>query len=248
VEPWLPAALDSACNQTLRDIEIICVDDGSTDGSLAILKSYAARDPRIRVLENGENRGTLYSRARAAIVSAGNYVLWLDPDDELSPDIAEKTLTAAQMTGADIVYFHAEEIRKNKTLSPSRRLLNVPPTKTARNAAEIFPLLAHGLINWNLWARLWRGELMRAVVHSQLDFASQNHITWNEDLLLFYFLVKEAKTYAVLPDIGYRYYGTHGGICTRNDSKKAKCDTLVRRAILADDGPGVAYLRQRFHW
>ncbi|MDR0678737.1 MAG: glycosyltransferase, partial [Puniceicoccales bacterium] len=64
VEPWLPAALDSACNQTLKDIEIICVDDGSTDGSLAILKSYAQKYPRIKVLENGQNRGLLFTRIR----------------------------------------------------------------------------------------------------------------------------------------------------------------------------------------
>ncbi|MDR0340506.1 MAG: glycosyltransferase, partial [Puniceicoccales bacterium] len=72
VEPWLPAALDSACNQTLKDIEIICVDDGSTDGSLAILKSYAEKDRRIKVLENGTNRGTLYARIRAALATDGD--------------------------------------------------------------------------------------------------------------------------------------------------------------------------------
>jgi cellulose synthase/poly-beta-1,6-N-acetylglucosamine synthase-like glycosyltransferase len=52
VEPYLAAALNSALGQTLEDIEVICVDDGSTDGSLAILKSYAAKDPRLHVVEN----------------------------------------------------------------------------------------------------------------------------------------------------------------------------------------------------
>jgi glycosyltransferase involved in cell wall biosynthesis len=106
VEPWLPAALNSACNQTLKDIEIICVDDGSTDGSLAILKSYAEKDPRIKILENEKNRGLLFTRIRSLLASSGEYILCLDSDDELFPNIAEKALASAKRTGADIVFFH----------------------------------------------------------------------------------------------------------------------------------------------
>jgi glycosyltransferase involved in cell wall biosynthesis len=89
-EPYLAAALDSALTQTLQNIEVICVDDGSTDGSLAILRSYAAKYPRITVLENGINRGTHYSRMRAILAAKGDFILWLDSDDELYPDVAEK--------------------------------------------------------------------------------------------------------------------------------------------------------------
>ncbi|MDR2664149.1 MAG: glycosyltransferase [Puniceicoccales bacterium] len=248
VEPWLPAALDSACNQTLRDIEIICVDDGSTDGSLAILKSYAGKDPRIKVLENGKNRGTLYARVRAALASTGEYVLWLDPDDELFPDISEKTLAAAQRTGADIVFFNVEEIKKNETLSPARWLLNVPPTGVAKDAAEIFPLIKERRLVHILCARLWRGDLMRAAAHGQLDFASKNHITSNEDALLFHFTVRKAKSYMVLSDIGYRYYRTHGGITVRKDGaiqKKKRADSAIVGKVIAA-GKGDELLKKIF--
>ena len=83
-ERYLASSLDSALNQTLKNIEIICVDDGSTDSSLAILKSYEAKYPQIVVvLENGSNRGTYYSRLRAILAAKGEYILCLDSDDRL---------------------------------------------------------------------------------------------------------------------------------------------------------------------
>jgi glycosyltransferase involved in cell wall biosynthesis len=248
VEPWLPAALDSACNQTLKDIEIICVDDGSTDGSLAILKSYAGKDPRIKVLENEKNRGTLYSRVRAALASTGDYVLWLDPDDELFPDISEKTLAAAQRTGADIVFFNAEDILARGKRRLARHMIEVPTTAVPRDAVEIFTFIENEKLLWHLWGRLWRGDLLRNVAREQLDFATTNHIAFSEDRLLFYFIAVEAKSYVALPDVGYRYYRTHGGITARKDGaiqKKKRADSAIVEKVIAA-GKGDELLKKIF--
>ncbi|MDR2664193.1 MAG: glycosyltransferase [Puniceicoccales bacterium] len=251
VEPWLPAALDSACNQTLQDIEIVCVDDGSTDGSLAILKSYAGKDPRIMVLENGQNRGTLYSRVRAALASTGNYVLWLDPDDELFPEIAEKTLAAAQESGADIVFFNAEEVLAEDKWRLSLYTAKMPTTAVPRDAAEIFTFVKNKKLLWFLWGRIWRGDLTRNVALGQLNLAANSHVTFREDRLLFYFTAVEAKSYVALPDVGYRYYRTHGGITTRKNEatqKKKRADAdAVRKAIDKSDNPGKKWFLRDLH-
>jgi hypothetical protein len=84
---YLPRALDSVLAQDFTDFEVVCVDDGSTDGSLKILKKYAAKDSRFLVLENGINRGTLYTRLRGILHSKGKYIMTLDPDDEFPPGI-----------------------------------------------------------------------------------------------------------------------------------------------------------------
>ncbi|MDR0679226.1 MAG: glycosyltransferase, partial [Puniceicoccales bacterium] len=222
-----------------------------TDGSLAILKSYAQKYPRIKVLENGQNRGLLFTRIRATLAAEGEYILCLDSDDELFPNIAEKALAAAKGTGADIVFFQVEEIKRDGKRSLARWLCNVPITGTARDAAEIPIMIEKEKMLWHLWGRLWRAEMIRNTAARFLDFASRNHIIYAEDMLLFYFTVKKAASYAVISDVGHRYFRSHGGICHRNDpatAKKKFADLeIVRRAIAADsdDWPGKKHFLRR---
>ena len=85
VEAWLPRCLDSLCNQSFRDLEIICVNDGSTDGSAAILEAYAARDPRIRVIHQ-ENGGLSAARNSGLAACRAELVTTVDSDDYIATD------------------------------------------------------------------------------------------------------------------------------------------------------------------
>jgi glycosyltransferase involved in cell wall biosynthesis len=88
--PWIAEALDSALAQTYRPLEIIVIDDGSTDDSLAVIARYAAQHPDLIRYESGPNRGGNAARNRGFALSRGEYVLFLDADDLLSPEtIAE---------------------------------------------------------------------------------------------------------------------------------------------------------------
>ena len=80
MERYLEECLDSVINQDLEDIEVICVDDGSTDNSLAVLKKYEQKDDRIVILSQ-ENRGVSAARNRALLAAQGKYVCFMDPDD-----------------------------------------------------------------------------------------------------------------------------------------------------------------------
>ena len=93
-EPFLGECLDSVLGQTLKDIEVLCVDDGSTDGSEAILAEYAAKDLRVRVLRQ-ENAGPGPARNRALDVATGECVAFMDPDDLYPDDGAVESLYAA---------------------------------------------------------------------------------------------------------------------------------------------------------
>lgn len=101
VERYLPESLASACAQTLSDIEIICIDDGSTDGSAAIIDEFARRDDRIRVISK-VNSGYGDSMDRGLAAARGAYVGILEPDDVLYPDSLRLLYEAARGTGADI--------------------------------------------------------------------------------------------------------------------------------------------------
>ena len=93
-EPFLSKCLDSLVNQTLKDIQIICVDDASIDGSLALLRDYAARDSRIEVITLQANQGQAHARNVALQQAQGEYICMLDADDWFSPDALEQAVAA----------------------------------------------------------------------------------------------------------------------------------------------------------
>lgn len=100
--PWLPDFLQSLRGQTLQNWQLICVDDGSTDDSLALLRDAAAGDGRLLVLHQ-ENAGPSAARNAALERVSGRYVTFVDADDTLEPDYLQTLLEAAVATGADVV-------------------------------------------------------------------------------------------------------------------------------------------------
>ena len=101
---YLEQCLISICNQTFVDIEIILIDDCSTDNSLEIIKNYAANDKRIKIVTNKEHKGAGYSRNIGIDVSKGKYLLFLDSDDIYETNYIEKMYLQAELKNADIVF------------------------------------------------------------------------------------------------------------------------------------------------
>lgn len=101
-ERYLRQCMDSVCGQSYRDLEIIAVNDGSPDGSRAILEEYQARDSRIRVI-NQENAGLSAARNAGLAIASGEYLLFLDSDDWMDTDTCEKAVASAKEHHADIV-------------------------------------------------------------------------------------------------------------------------------------------------
>ena len=106
VEKYLSECLDSVVNQTLRDIEIICINDGSTDNSLSILKEYASKDSRIKIIDK-ENQGQGYARKVGLDKASGEYILFCDSDDYYSELIAfEELYNYIEKVKVDVVIFN----------------------------------------------------------------------------------------------------------------------------------------------
>lgn len=102
VERFLPQCLDALCGQMLRDIEIVCINDGATDGSPAILHEYAARDARIRVIDK-QNTGYGNSLNLGISQACGEYIGIIEPDDFPDKRMFKKLLKVAERTHADVV-------------------------------------------------------------------------------------------------------------------------------------------------
>lgn len=125
VEKYLRKCIDSLINQTLKDIEIICINDGSTDKSLEILKEYKNRDSRI-ILLNQENSGQSVARNRGIEIVKGEYLGFVDPDDWIDLDYYEKLYNAASTNDTDIAVggiIRVTGIKKKKFLNFEKETL-----------------------------------------------------------------------------------------------------------------------------
>lgn len=106
VEDFLGECLDSILNQTLTDIEVICVNDGSPDRSLEILNEYASRDSRMTVLDQ-ENGGHAVATNRGMRLATGKYIFFMDSDDILELNALEESYKVAEERNVDFVIFQA---------------------------------------------------------------------------------------------------------------------------------------------
>jgi len=108
MEKYIKRSIDSILHQTLKDIEIIAVNDFSNDSSLEILKQLAKNDSRIKIVNNDKNYGLLYSRAIGILNCTGEYLMNLDPDDEFeSPKNLEYLYNSIKKSNLDILSFGA---------------------------------------------------------------------------------------------------------------------------------------------
>ena len=118
VEKYLIQCLNSISMQTLQDIEIICVDDGSTDSSSQILKEYSRKEHRLRIIHQ-ENAGAGAARNTGLAAASGKYLSFLDADDFFEPDMLEKAYWAAEADNADFVVFKSDQYYTDKNVFKS---------------------------------------------------------------------------------------------------------------------------------
>ena len=163
VAPYLAEALDSAIHQIYRNLEIIVVDDGSTDGSGEICDRYAETDQRIRVIHQ-ENKGLSAARNAGLDVMNGSFVAFLDSDDALHPDYVETMVEAMKREDADIVIcrftIHNTPDRMEATASSK----TYPAVKNGvYDRKSALRVLVDGTINPGVWNKLYRRELWKEV-------------------------------------------------------------------------------------
>ena len=209
--------LDSLLAQTFRDFEIICVDDGSTDESLALLQDAAARraadgDVRIVVLHQS-NTGTFVARKRGVAAARGDYLCFVDPDDTVKPRFLEKLVRTAERGDWDIVQcgVELEETRERteQQRAVSERYFN-PDAPTVRKGGLLTRAYIHKRIGWNLIFRLFRTSVVQEAFAELPDVNMINET----DAAAFFPIARRARRFRRIRDRLYVYrYGD--GISTR---------------------------------
>ena len=195
-EIYLRQCLDTIINQTLREIEIICVDDGSTDGSLRILEEYVSTDNRIKLIRQ-ENSGAGAARNRGLEVARGEYLSFLDSDDFFEPDMLELSYKKAKEDNSDIVVFRANIYWNN-----SGQYENVHWMLQKKRLPDTLPFAGtdirgnpfRAFIGW-AWDKLFRTDFIR-----EGNYRFQEQRTTN-DLLLVYSAIVDAERISLINNI-----------------------------------------------
>ncbi|MFI3330568.1 MAG: glycosyltransferase [Rikenellaceae bacterium] len=112
-EKFLSTCLDSLLAQSLKDIEIICVNDGSKDNSLKVLQEYERKDSRVRAIDQ-QNKGAGGARNTGMDLASGEFILFIDSDDKVDNDYCEKMYRAAKEFNAEIVVVSMKKVYKNR--------------------------------------------------------------------------------------------------------------------------------------
>ncbi|MCL2348818.1 MAG: glycosyltransferase [Planctomycetaceae bacterium] len=201
MERYLRQCLDSCLAQTMREIRIICVDDGSTDNSRVILQEYADRDSRIEIIDK-PNGGTSSARNAAYAHIRGKYTLFVDSDDWIEQDLCEKTYQKSEATDAPITVFFYQRWKERTIRSIT------PDDKTT--VEEKLPLLDSP----TACNKLWRTDFL---LGNKLYFPEGLIL---EDNLVHWQAVTLANKISVVPERLYHHRRNPGSI-TQTKGKRA---------------------------
>ena len=207
VEPYLKECLDSVVRQTMKELEIICVDDGSTDGSLTILEEYAKNDARFKVIHKEKNEGLLLARKTAVNAASGAYLLFVDSDDYIGPDLCAFAEKITREESADIIQFGAEVRDSSQDAAKAAWLKNRLTPLPGELASE--EILREAYVNRSyattLWGKLYKSDLCKKAYASLPDV----YCYAGEDIFTYFYLACYAQSYKGIPTRAYYTY-RHG--------------------------------------
>ena len=178
VEEYLRQCLDSILTQTYRDLELILVDDGSTDASGEICEEYAAKDSRVKVVRR-RNGGMAAARNTGLDLVSGEYVAFVDSDDYICETMFETLRRAIVENDADLAQCNFERVKDDGKPAPSR--LQAPPlfdgVLSSENALE--KLAGQNSFAYNcVWNKLYKAELFKELRFPIVEICEDNFFTY----------------------------------------------------------------------
>lgn len=229
IKDYIGKCIESICNQTYKNIEIILVDDGSTDNSGSICDEYAAKDSRIVVIHK-ENGGLVSARQAGAKVATGDYITNVDGDDWIELDRIENLVNQGIMNDEDMVYM-AGWIKEYPMRS---EVFEFQADEGAYRTEEIYAMLADitccfkrllipSMVTW----------AVRADLYHKIQMMVDSRITNGEDQVFVWLCLLEAKSVRIIKDNRYHYVQRQSSMTHTADEKNYEYLPLAYSIIKA---------------
>ena len=211
MEDYLEQTIGSLVNQTFRNIEILCIDDASTDNSLKILEDFKKRDKRVRVFCFAENKSAWSARILGIREARGRYIMFMDADDCLAPEACYDLIREMKRDPVDILHFNSEVINVNGL--PEERLKNVrlfikPYPGRLEGKSILTTCFQEKKYKFTLWNKLFRTAVCKHAFQDMDD-------AWlprGQDKLIYFLIAYYSKSYrGISGKAYYRYYYGRGG-------------------------------------
>lgn len=233
-EDRIESCLTSITTQSFSDIEIVVIDDGSTDGSLVLIEKRAAVDDRIKILSYSENKSASQARKDGVAAAHGSYIMFADGGDELEPEICEQLVAEMKNAPADILHF-------NTTIN---NIAGLPPAQIERLQALLFPYegileddevlskyFAEPLRSANLCNKMFRADVCKKAFSRVAD----GRFHQAEDAYAFFVIAYYARSYRGLPHLyGHRYNLGADGSDLKKFTRSA-FENLCATGLVADN-------------
>lgn len=215
VEIYLRKCLDSICSQTYKNIEMIVVDDGSTDGSAAICDEYAQKDSRIKVIHK-LNGGLSSARNAGLDVAKGEYILFVDSDDYIEREMVQRLYEALKSTGADMSLCNYRKVNSNKKNQfEASRDISDQCMDEAVYWHKLYETDGTGYVV--AWNKLYRRQLWENLRYPEGKI--------NEDEYVLHEILSQCQTITGCSFVGYNYLERDGSIMSYR-RKKANFDVF----------------------
>ncbi len=221
VEKYLDRCLNSVINQTYQYIEIILVDDGSTDSTPTLCDEWATKDSRIRVIHKA-NDGLANARNTGIEICTGDYVMFVDSDDYIEPDMVEFLLNLAVQYNADVSrcgYYYDYDNGEIMSFGDDA-------VKMFNDTDRMIDLISQGNISGVAWNKLYRRDVILSHPYDKADGCS-------EDIMHNFRVYQDVKT-TVFCDIPKYHYVENGASITHSKFGYGAFDIIRARNIMLD--------------
>lgn len=227
VENYIARALDSLINQTYTDFEVIVVDDCGHDNSIKIAEDYALRDDRIKIIKNPKNLGTYHARRVGVEHAIGDYIVFLDPDDELDSDALIQLQLKIDEEKNDIIFFGVAPSVKG-------RWYDIPPYIFPVNQTQslLVSYFANGTRSylWGTPGKSYKASFIKSlyrVLNVSIDF----RFVYAEDVFLLIHAMLLKPSYSCVFYNGYIYHNNETSITqsnlNENDTRFLQYDFMI---------------------
>lgn len=228
---YIEKCLEDICNQTYRDLEIICINDGSTDGSGEIIKAFMKKDLRFQYVEQ-QNQGVSAARNRGLELAKGKYVSFIDCDDGMERDMYDFLLRLMEKHDADITHCGYKKIH----LDGSSTEVGNNDVQLIQNREEALECLIGGkYFTGSLCTKLYKASLF-----TNVKFDEKLRI--NEDLYVNFQVFNKANKIVFSGAAKYLYFERNESSSTRIQNEKKLLDSLKVAEYIFDECKSDKYL------